>query len=196
MPIKSRSSHVLSQHGIWAIFLVGFMGAGKTTIGLAVAKLLGWRFIDLDDQVEAEAGQSVGEIFRCSGEEVFRRLELNVLRRLCEAVERREPIVVALGGGTFVQAAARELIAAAGQPSVFLDAPLSELLVRCRNSTQERPLARDEKRFRELYTERRPAYLAATVRARTTLRSPGKAAKAVVDEVVAAVSTDPVERRK
>ena len=182
MSTDSGSSGLLHQRGIWAIFLVGFMGAGKTTIGLALAKLLGWRFVDLDDEIEAHAGRSIAEIFQGEGEAEFRRMELAVLKRMIEAQEIRES-VVALGGGAFVQPGIRKLIGKTGQITVFLDAPVSELLKRCRESDIERPLAGDETGFRHLYEQRRAAYLDSDIRVSTLRHGPAKTAKTVLAKV-------------
>jgi shikimate kinase len=185
MSTDSGSSELLRQRGIWAIFLVGFMGAGKTTIGLAVAKLLGWRFVDLDAQVEARAGLSIAEIFRSKGEAEFRRIELASLKQMIESHDIREA-VVALGGGAYAEVNVRGLIAQTGQITVFLDAPVSELLKRCRQSEVERPLASDEARFRDLYEQRRSAYEQSDIRVSTLRHSPAKTAKTVLAEVIAA----------
>src|SRR5215472_11455606 len=166
MSTDSGSSELLHQRGIWAIFLVGFMGAGKTTIGIALAKLLGWRFVDLDDHIETQAGRTIAEIFRSDGEAEFRRIELAVLTQMIEAQEIRES-VVALGGGAFVQPRIRKLVGETGQITVFLDAPVSELLKRCRESEIERPLAGDQTRFRDLYKQRRARYLESDLRVST-----------------------------
>lgn len=184
MATDSRSSELLRQRGIWAIFLVGFMGAGKTTIGLAAAKRLGWRFVDLDDEVQAQAGCSVAEIFRRHGEADFRRREVDALRKLIDSADRSDGMVVALGGGAFVEAGIRKLIRSTGQVSIFLDAPVSELLMRCRNSSVERPLAKEESRFRELYAERQGAYAEADLKVSTVRRSTAKIVKVLLDEVV------------
>lgn len=184
MATDSRSSELLRQRGIWAIFLVGFMGAGKTTIGLATAKRLGWRFVDLDDEVEAQAGRSIAEIFRRDGEPEFRRLEIETLKRLSSSGDWRDGTVIALGGGAFALSDIRAAIAKTGQPSVFLDAPVSELLARCRNSNVERPLAQGEAQFRRLYAKRHDAYTKADIQVSTARRSQSKIVRAVVDEVV------------
>lgn len=184
MATDSRSSELLHRRGIWAIFLVGFMGAGKTTIGLATAKRLGWRFVDLDDEVEGQAGRSIAEIFRQDGEAEFRRLEIATLKRLSSSDDWHEGTVVALGGGAFVQAEIRAVIRSIGQPSVFLDAPVNELLARCRKSTVERPLAKDEEQFRQLYAKRRDVYAKADIQVSTAHRSQSKIVKELVNEVM------------
>ncbi len=123
-----------------AIFLVGFMGAGKSTVGKALASQLGWEFEDLDDRIVARERRSIEQIFRESGEAEFRHAEQAALRALLlesGSVAR----VVALGGGAFVQAENADLLAQTGAPAVFLDAPVEVLFRRCQIEQQvERPL--------------------------------------------------------
>jgi shikimate kinase len=163
------------------IILVGFMGAGKTSVGRALADELAWKFEDLDDRIERREQRKVAEIFRHSGEDEFRRAEHLALKELLE--ERITPKVVALGGGAFVQAANAALIEAAEVPTVFLDAAVEELWRRCREQAEkdgtERPLLGGQDRFRELYEMRRPHYLRASLRQETR----GKAVREIVVEV-------------
>jgi shikimate kinase len=166
--------------GIRAIFLVGFMGAGKTTVGGALARRLGWRFVDLDDIVVARAGRSVAEIFRQEGEARFRELETEALREVIDARLPAERTVVALGGGAFVQARNLDLIRASEQPTVFLDADIPELRKRCAAELGTRPLFRDENQFRQLYESRRSGYMEADLRVDTA----GKAVDEIVNEVL------------
>ena len=105
------------------MFLVGFMGSGKNTVGRLLARRLGWDFVDLDAHIEARERQTIPEIFRLQGEQVFRLAETNALRDLLKKSFLR-PAVVALGGGAFVQETNRELLRP--WPSVFLDAPAEE----------------------------------------------------------------------
>jgi len=143
-----------------AIFLVGFMGAGKTSVGRQLSRRLGWDFEDLDDRIQLREGRSIAEIFRESGEAEFRRIEHAALRELV-AEFGSSPRVVALGGGAFVQAGNVALLEACGAPVVFLDGPVEELFQRCTKDGSERPLRRDARQFRELYAQRRPFYLKA-----------------------------------
>ena len=148
---------VRKAHSAMAVALVGFMGAGKTTVGEALALQLGWRFTDLDKLIETREGRSIEQIFQESGEAFFRRVEHALLRDSLEALS--DPTVLALGGGAFAQAANCELLASANVPVVFLDAPIEELFRRCEQPGVVRPLRRrslDE--FRELYNYRRPSY--------------------------------------
>src|SRR5690349_23664009 len=84
-----------------AVAMVGFMGAGKTTVGQALAARLGWKFADLDRLIEAREGQSIEAIFRSSGEASFRRLEHSLLLQSLNS--SAEGVVLALGGGAFAQ---------------------------------------------------------------------------------------------
>ena len=163
---------------IRAVFLVGFMGAGKTSVGRVLSRQLGWSFEDLDDRIVAREGRSIKEIFRDSGEEEFRRAENAALRELLADLGS-SPRVVALGGGAFAQAENAALIEEAGVHSVFLDAPVEELFRRCGQEPRQRPLQQDAKHFRELYEKRRPSYL----KARKHIQTHGKDVDAVAAEV-------------
>src|SRR5712664_4209522 len=138
--------------------LAGFMGSGKTTIGTLLARQLAWRFVDLDDRIEAAAGLSIPEIFERLGEAAFRQIEADQLRTaLGRALEHKESLVLALGGGTYAQNGAPEFLRAAGVPVIWLDASPDVLLTRCMTMTG-RPLFRDESSFRALYAQRLPSY--------------------------------------
>jgi shikimate kinase len=138
------------------IYLVGFMGCGKTTIGRLLARRIGWHFIDLDHDIEKAHGATVQEIFSTHGEQHFRALEHSALRARVGDVERGKPSVVALGGGTFVQPDNYALLENNGV-SLFLDAPF-ELIQRRVPADGTRPLAMDPARFRELFDKRRSLY--------------------------------------
>ncbi len=155
--------------GVRAVFLVGFMASGKSTVGRELARRLGWDFVDLDERIEAREGQTVPEIFRDSGEQGFRQAEGRALLDLTESLKR--DTVVALGGGTFAQPGNFEVL----RPwhSIFLDAPLDELWRRSREDTTERPLRKDDRAdFEALYWQRRPSYTQATVRVVTSGKDP------------------------
>ncbi len=149
-----------------AIFLVGFMGAGKTSVGRALSRKLGWPFEDLDDRIQAREGRTIPEIFQQSGEAEFRRNEVAALRELLAEAESG-PIIAALGGGAFVQEEVASLLENAGSVTVFLDAPAEELWRRCERDVIDRPLQRKQAEFRQLYETRRPWYLRAQMRVDT-----------------------------
>lgn len=135
------------------VFLVGFMGSGKTSSGRVLARLLRTLFWDLDARVEAVARMSVADIFREQGEAAFRAAETRQLAGLV----RHASAVVATGGGTFVQAANRELIRGFGR-SVFVDVPWEELLRRLPGKQGERPLFGSPEKALELWRARLPHY--------------------------------------
>jgi len=166
-----RSQSLGAPPKLRAVALVGFMGAGKTSVGRALSKLLGWTFADLDDQIERRERRTVAEIFRASGESGFRRAEHAALKELLDELQVGVKKIVALGGGAFVQNRNARLIEAAGIPAVFLDAEVEELWQRCNMQVEkdgiERPLLADLGRFRRLYDARRPHYLRARFRHET-----------------------------
>lgn len=134
------------------------MGSGKTTVGTQLARQLAWRFVDLDDLIEAASGTRIAEFFERHGEPSFRLLEAAQLRAaLGRALESREPAVIALGGGTYAQHGAPEFLKTQNVPVVWLDSPVETLLARCMTMTG-RPLFRDESSFRALHGQRVPSY--------------------------------------
>jgi shikimate kinase len=143
------------------VLLVGFMGAGKSTVGPLVAAGLGLPFVDLDELVESRAGLEVVDIFRTHGEEEFRRRE----RAALDEVMRGAACVVAAGGGALAGAEGRELLARA-EVSVWLDAAFELVLERLASEEQsgKRPLLVNRRHARELYEARRASYSDATHR--------------------------------
>jgi shikimate kinase len=138
------------------IYLVGFMGCGKSTVGHALADELGWRFVDLDEAIEKDQGKPIAEIFETQGEAAFRLLESAALRNIVRKIECGQPYVIALGGGAFAQENNSSLLAEKGV-SIWLDCPFEMVQRRVARDSQ-RPLARDPEKFRALYEERRPKY--------------------------------------
>jgi shikimate kinase len=150
-----------------AVFLLGFMGAGKTSVGQALARQLGWRFVDLDQRIEMREGRSIAEIFAGSGEATFRQIETAALRELLVELDDSPAAVVALGGGVPLQQENAALLASCGAPQVFLDASFDVVRERCGDPAAARPLFREEERARLLYESRRPHYLKAQFRVDT-----------------------------
>lgn len=171
------------------IFLVGFMGAGKTTAGRLLAARLGWDFLDLDDVIEKRARRAVREIFEQVGEAGFRQVEAKALTWVL-ARRAVKPLVLALGGGAFVQPRNAEALRATALPVVFLDAEPEELRRRCELPGNRRPLFQDAKQFEQLYVSRREAYLAAGARLDTTGLTP----EAVVAELLRVLKMDSAEK--
>jgi shikimate kinase len=144
------------------LYLVGFMGSGKTTVGRHLAHRLGWSFFDLDHEIEAAEKTTIAELFDTRGEPEFRRIESEMLRQHVRSVERGHPAVLALGGGAFVDAASRELILQNGI-AIWLDCPFDRIQRRVADAAV-RPLARDPLRFAALYESRREIYALADLR--------------------------------
>ncbi len=142
------------------LVLAGFMGAGKTTVGLALARRLDVSFSDLDGLVEAAAGRTVPEIFRDSGEVEFRRLERAALVSLARPDRTR---VVSAGGGALLSDEAAAIVHEGRGLSVLLDASIGAILERVAGDGSRPLLAGPdpESRVRALWAERRPRYLAA-----------------------------------
>jgi shikimate kinase len=140
------------------LYLVGFMGAGKSTIARALGARISWRVEDIDARIEARERRSIATIFSQSGEAYFRQAERQVLGEL---LPQRE-IVVATGGGTFVEPDSRALMLADGVV-VWLDLALERVLDRI-PADGRRPLAADLTQMTQLYVRRQLAYAEAHVR--------------------------------
>lgn len=141
------------------IFLTGFMGAGKTTVGFRMAQIMDWKFIDLDKAIEDKSGLSVPDIFEKFGEGRFRELEEKTLKELCQ----QERQVISLGGGAILSSVNRELIAKSGE-MIYLKSSTEELVKRLSRSNR-RPLLEkaktpEEKKklIEELLKKREPFY--------------------------------------
>jgi len=174
------------HRGVSGVALVGFMGAGKTAVGRELAGRIGWRFLDLDELIEIREQRTIDQIFREDGEPAFRRLEYAAVRDAIKAPDST-PMVLALGGGAFIEPEIQKCLQDAGVPAVFLDAPPAELFRRCEQPGVERPLRRDAEEFRKLYEQRRPQYLRAALRVDTSK----KAVAEVVQEIISGLKLIP-----
>ncbi len=131
------------------IYLVGFMGAGKTTVGRELAARVGAPFFDLDELIEAGESASIKDVFTNQGEAYFRRRERDLLR----STRHLDTGIVATGGGTFTFDENVQFIQSEGL-SVYLSAPYSLLRSRLGEKAAERPLFRDDIAAHELYNSR------------------------------------------
>jgi shikimate kinase len=179
-----------------AVILIGFMGAGKSSVGRALGKKLGWAFEDLDDRLERRGQRKVSAIFRDSGESGFRLAEHAALKELLGELKPGAEKIVALGGGTFAQQNNVRLIEASRVPTVFLDADVAELWRRCQHQAEmqgtERPLLGSARSFRELYESRRPHYAKALLRQETI----GKTVEEIATALVEALDLDGKRKRQ
>lgn len=139
------------------IILVGFMGAGKSTVGPLLAQQLRWRFLDADRVLERLTGSSIGDIFSQQGEAAFRVIEAEVVGDLV----REQHLVLALGGGAVETAAVRDALLNTPETCVaFLKAPLDVMISRCEQQpgADIRPVLKDRERLRSRFESRLPHY--------------------------------------
>lgn len=137
----SRRPHA-APAGLERVVLTGFMGSGKSTVGPLLAERLGWKFVDLDHEIERRDGRTVPQIFAEEGEAHFRRLEAAALASLLG----RRRVVIALGGGAPEEVGNRLLLEQTPKTAVvFLAAPFETLLERCgkQPNATERPVLKD-----------------------------------------------------
>jgi shikimate kinase len=144
------------------IVLIGMMGAGKSSLGIRLAEVLGLPFLDADAEIEKAAAMSIAEIFERHGEAAFRDGERRVIKRLLDDA----PVILALGGGAFMDDATRALVAEKAL-SIWLDVPHEELVARVKKKPDKRPLLKgqniDEK-LRALMAVRGPVYQTAALK--------------------------------
>jgi shikimate kinase len=168
------------------------MGAGKTTVGRALAKRLRWQFLDLDDVIEQRERKSVAEIFASSGEPAFRRKESAALAALLQDHRAGSDLILALGGGAFVQKQNRDALVSAGAITILLEAPVEELRRRCQTEHKVRPLAQQDARFNELFAARRAHYALA----RFTVQTLDKSVQQITAEIEQLLQATSVEAEK
>jgi len=159
------------------IVLTGFMGSGKSTVGPLLARRLGWKFVDADDVIAAEAGSTIAEIFRREGEAAFRERERATIARL--AGEHAQ--VLALGGGAIEDATTRALLRDARETLlVHLEVELATTRERCRGSEDLRPILADRENLADRYQRRLPLYRMAQVSVAVDTLTPEQVVEAIV----------------
>jgi shikimate kinase len=157
------------------LYLVGFMGAGKTTVARALGRRTGWRVEDIDERIEAREHRSVASIFSQQGEPYFRQLERMALGELLSL----RHVVVATGGGTFADPDNRAAINLDGV-SVWIDVPLADLIPRIPLDGR-RPLAATRAELERLYVARVDAYRMAHIRITASRTSAAAVAERILD---------------
>jgi shikimate kinase len=171
------------------VFLTGFMGSGKSTIGPILANTIGYEFLDIDKAIEQREGRSINEIFQEEGEPYFRSIE----RDLLVTVSTRDHIVVSLGGGTVADPENFRLISTSGIV-VYLKATPEQIFRRLHHKL-DRPVLTDirgeklsdeelRKRIQELYMKREPFYSRADITVETNEKRVG----VTVDQIVKRLS--------
>lgn len=157
--LRSTTGRLLSPSGR-SIYLLGFMAAGKTSVGPILARLLDRSFLDLDQEIEARVGCPIASLIDRDGEPAFRDRETDILR---ETLTLQPPRVIAPGGGAILRAENRQMMELGGI-TVWLDAPFDLCWQRIQQDGANRPLARDESVARQRYLDRLPLYQQANVR--------------------------------
>lgn len=158
------------------------MGSGKTSVGWRLAKKLGWRFIDLDEQIEREEGRPVAEIFRDDGEARFRQLERDLLKRLSSS-SAAERSVIALGGGSFLDPENRSIAESSGL-TVWLKVSFSTVAGRVKIDGT-RPKFSSKEQAESLFQSREPYYALAKMHVSTDLGTP----ETIADEILGAIQS-------
>jgi shikimate kinase len=161
------------------LYVVGFMASGKTTLARMLADHIGWQFADLDQDIESREQQSIPEIWDTRGESEFRRIEHEVMRKRVRAIECGRPMVLALGGGAFVQPQNYAMLENNGV-TLWLDCPFHLIERRVQKENGTRPLARDPERMKRIYEERREYYALADFRIDVCSEDPNENLAAVL----------------
>jgi XRE family aerobic/anaerobic benzoate catabolism transcriptional regulator len=175
----SASTHRASFSGI---ALIGLRGAGKSTLGKILAKKIGWNFVELNKEVEAQNGLSVAEIIALYGQEGFRRMEQTALNQL---LARKELMVLATGGGIVSEPLTFDLILSSFY-TIWLKAEPEEHMMRVRRQGDLRPMADDRSAMAELrniLVSREPLYARASATVDTAGLSVDAAAARLIDTV-------------
>ena len=159
------------------IVLTGFMGSGKSTVGPLIAQQLAWRFIDVDDVIEAQIGMRIAEFFQRFGEAEFRAVEHAVITRFAG----EEALVLGLGGGAIETEATRKLLLdSPGTLLVHLEVRLQTTLTRCSGTEHTRPVLADQANLTARYDRRLPLYRLAHVSIASDDLSPDQVKEAVL----------------
>jgi shikimate kinase len=166
------------------IVLVGFMGAGKSTVGALLAQHLQWRFLDADSVLEDRTRTSIAEIFTQRGETAFRKLEAEVVHDLL----REQYLVLAVGGGAVETAAIRNALLHTPETCVvFLEAPLEIMIARCEQQPGAalRPVLNDRERLHGRFESRLPHYRNAHLVIKTASITPEETSQQILQAVAA-----------
>lgn len=174
---SDRSNTPTNPSSVRRIVLTGFMGSGKSTVGPLVARNLGWRFVDADDVIVADAGMPIHAFFARHGEAAFREREHATIARLAQ----QDGLVLALGGGAIESDATRRLLLEGpGTLLVHLEVTLATTLDRCRGTETLRPVLADQANLAARYERRLPLYRMAHVSISADDLSPRRVAEVVV----------------
>jgi shikimate kinase len=153
------------------------MGSGKSTLGPLLAARLGWKFLDVDEVIEAEAGATIAELFARYGEPAFRAREAETIARLTA----QDDLVLALGGGAIESETTRTLLLTApGTLLIHLEVTLETTLRRCRGTEQTRPILADQANLEARYQRRLQLYRMAKISVKVDTLLPEQAVEEIL----------------
>jgi XRE family aerobic/anaerobic benzoate catabolism transcriptional regulator len=188
--LASGSAAAHRKMSFSGIALIGLRGAGKSTLGKMLAKKIGWSFVELNKEIEAQNGLSVAEIIALYGQEGFRRMEQAALTQL---LARKELMVLATGGGIVSEPLTFDLILSSFY-TIWLKAEPEEHMARVRGQGDLRPMADDRSAMAELrniLVSREPLYARASAVVDTAGLSVNDAAARLVDAVAPVLQSEP-----
>lgn len=167
------------------VFLIGPMGSGKSAVGRQLARRLGLRFVDSDEEIQARTGVDIPYIFEREGEAGFRQREAEVI----DALTREEGVLIATGGGAILDPASRARLRERGRV-VYLRTSVDQQLARTRRSNDRPLLDNPDPRgtLARLFEQRAPLYLEV---AEIVIDTDGRKVKSVVDQVCHQLETNP-----
>ena len=165
------------------IALIGLRGAGKSTLGAAAAKILGWPFVELNKEIERDSGFSIAEVFSIYGQDGYRRFEQACLKQI---IERPGPMILATGGGIVSESLTFDRLLSSFF-TIWIKTTPAEHMARVRRQGDLRPMARDRAAMDELTTilaSREPLYR----RARAIVDTSGAAVAESVDTLIGVIA--------
>lgn len=187
---QHNGSAVPYRTGFAGIALIGLRGAGKSTLGKMLAQKIGWTFVELNKEIEAQNGLSVAEIIAMYGQEGFRRMEQTALNQL---LTRTEPIVLATGGGIVSEPLTFDLVLSSFY-TIWLRAEPEDHMLRVRRQGDLRPMADDRSAMQELRTillSREPLYARASAMVDTAGLPVERAAGRLIDTAAVVLQNEP-----
>lgn len=159
------------------IFLIGFMGSGKSTVGKLLAEKLNLKFIDIDEEIEKQENKTISQIFKENGEMYFRNLEKQKIKEF----QSKKVYVVSTGGGLGANKENMEFMKKNGIV-IWLDVSLEEVLKRCKENANRPLLNQPLENLKKLYEKRKNVYSMAHVHIKTDGKSPKEITKEIIEK--------------
>jgi len=160
------------------IYLIGFMGSGKSTIGKILSEKLNMKFVDLDKEIEKQEKMSIPEIFKEKGEKYFRNIEKNIL----EKMSKKSNLIVSTGGGVGADIDNLEKMKKTGTV-IWLDVSLDEVFKRCEKDEKRPLLDQPYYKIKKLYNERKNIYSKADITVKVDNKSPDEISNEIMGKL-------------